>query len=74
MENDGLIKRVKYKSKSNLLTLQLTKKGAKMVEISEKSHLVHDILSFLSQEDRQQLEMLFNNILIRVNEYNSTEP
>jgi DNA-binding MarR family transcriptional regulator len=73
MENDGLIKRVKCKSKSNLLRLQLTKKGAKMVEISEKSHLVHDILSFLSKEDRQQLEMLFNNILIRVNEYNSTE-
>jgi DNA-binding MarR family transcriptional regulator len=74
MENDGLIKRIKYKSKSNLLKLQLTKKGAKMVEISEKSHLVHDILSFLTKEDRQKLEILFNTILTRVNEYHSIDP
>ena len=71
MENDGLIKRIRYKSKSKLLRLELTKKGLRMIEISKQSHLIYDVLSFLSKEDRQKLESILNSILIRMTKYNS---
>ena len=72
LEKDGLIKRIKDKPKSNLLRLELTQKGLDIVEISNQSKTLDNIFSFLSKEDRQQMESILNRILVNLDEYSST--
>ena len=69
MEKAGLIKRIKIKPKSNLLRLELTEKGLEMIIVANKSNLIDQILSFLTQEQRHQMESVLNRILANVEKY-----
>jgi len=66
MENDGLIKRTKNKNKSTLLTLEVTDKGLELINIARHSKSINEIFSFLSDEERQQMESILNTILAKV--------
>jgi len=68
MEKDGLIKRAKYSSKSKLLRLELTQKGLDIVKLARKSKSLRVTFSFLSQEERQQIESILNRMLIKLRE------
>jgi DNA-binding MarR family transcriptional regulator len=69
MENDGLIKRNKNKSKSTLLTLEVTDKGLELINIARHSKSINEIFSFLSDEERQQTESTLHAILEKVKNY-----
>lgn len=69
MENDGLIKRSKIKPKSNQLTLELTEKGLEKLKVARKAKSVSAILSFLAEEDRQQMISILKEILVKLDEY-----
>ena len=71
MENDGLIKRIKSTPKSNQLRLELTEKGINILKIItiSKGNTIEATLSFLTQEERQQMGSILNRILIKLNEY-----
>ena len=71
MENAGLIKRTQSTPRSNLLNLELTEKGKKLLKISTKSkeNTIDAMLSFLSQEERRQMESILNRILKQLNKY-----
>jgi len=56
LENDGFIKRVKNKPKSNLLSLKLTKKGMDLIKINPMSPSVDRVLSTLSREEYEQMD------------------
>ena len=71
MEKDGLIKRVRDTPKSNLLRFKLTKKGLEMVKLARKSKAIDAALSFLKNEERQQMESELNRILVNVKKYES---
>ena len=64
MERDGLIKRTKSNSKSNLLTLKLTKKGLDIINVSKKSKSIDVAFSSLSLEEYKQLELILNKLMI----------
>ena len=70
MENDGLIKRIKDKPKSNLLRVKLTKKGLAVSKVSRKSKLINAIFSSFSEEELRKLESMLNTILIKLEEHN----
>jgi DNA-binding MarR family transcriptional regulator len=70
MENDGLIMRIKDTPKSRLLRLELTEKGLELIKVSRQSKLINAIFSYLSVEQRQQLESILNLILIKLEERN----
>jgi DNA-binding MarR family transcriptional regulator len=63
MEKDGLITRTKIKPKSNLLKLELTKKGIDIVNASKESKAIDEIFSSLSSEERQKLESILNKLI-----------
>jgi DNA-binding MarR family transcriptional regulator len=73
MENDGLIKRIKNKPKSNLLKLELTQKGLELIEIARQSESIDAIFSSLSKDERQQMESILNKILIKTQKYKSVK-
>jgi DNA-binding MarR family transcriptional regulator len=66
LEKDGLIKRIKNKPKSKLLSVTLTEKGLKMIKISPKSKVINKRLSFLSSDEREQMENMLEKILINL--------
>lgn len=70
LEKEGLIKRTKNTSRSTLLTLEITEKGLDMIEIARHSRSIDGIFSSLSSEDRQQIELILNRILVKVKKYN----
>jgi DNA-binding MarR family transcriptional regulator len=65
MENDGLIVRIKNTSKSNLLKFELTEKGSKMAKMSVQSRSLEKLFSTLSEEERTQIELILNKVLIQ---------
>ena len=71
MEKDGLIKRTQDTPKSNLLSLELTEKGLEMVKLARKSKAIDTILSFLKKEEREQMELVLGQILVKVKKYDS---
>ena len=71
MEKDGLIKRIKNTPKSNLLRLELTERGMEVVKVARESESITSILSFLTAEERKQMESILNRILARVEKYNA---
>jgi DNA-binding MarR family transcriptional regulator len=71
MEKDGLIKRIKNTPKSNLLRLELTERGMEVVKVARESESITSILSFLTAEERKQMESILNRILARVEKYNT---
>ena len=69
MEKDGLLTRTKTTPKSNTLKLQLTQKGVHMVNIGRKRKSIDEIFSFLSEEERQEMESIINRIIRKAKEY-----
>lgn len=67
MEKDGLLKRSKYKPKSNLLTLELTQKGLDILSIAKKSKSIDGIFLILSLEERNQLESTIKKLINAIN-------
>ena len=62
-EEDGLVKRTKNKPKSNLLSLELTRKGLEMIKINTTSESINKILSTVSGEDYEQMSATLTGIL-----------
>ena len=56
MERDGLVRRVKDLCRKNLVRIVLTEKGLEVYYKSTKRELVCEIMSSLSEEERQQLK------------------
>jgi len=73
MEKDGLINRIKNKPKSNVLQLEVTKKGLEMIKLADKSKSINAIFSTLSKQNRDQLESTLNQILIEVEKQSSSQ-
>ena len=71
MEKDGLIKRTQDTPKSNLIRLELTEKGLEMVKLARKSKAIDTILSFLKKEEREQMELVLGQILVKAKKYDS---
>jgi DNA-binding MarR family transcriptional regulator len=71
MEKDGLIKRIQNTPKSNLLRLELTKKGTDILTLSTKSkeNTIDAVLSSLTEIRRRQMESILKEILDKLNEY-----
>ena len=72
MEKMGLVRKIRETSTSTLLRIELTKKGLKVCENSNKMIADHDIMSALSEEERQELIPLLKKIIDRATEYIST--
>lgn len=73
MERDGLIKRTKETPRSNLLRLDLTKKGLNMIQVGRHSEAIESIFSSLSEDERQQMETLLNKLIIQTQKYKSAK-
>jgi len=71
MEKDGLIKRTQDTPKSNLIGLELTEKGLEMVKLARKSKAIDAILSFLKKEEREQMELILGQILVKAKKHDS---
>ena len=69
LEKDGLIRRIKSKAKSRLLTIELTERGLDMLKISRESENIDEILSILNEDERQQLYLTLNKILAELKIY-----
>ena len=70
LENEGLIKRTKSTRKSTLLTLKVTNKGLRLIEIARHSNSIYAIFSSLSSEDCQKMESILHHLLTEVKNYN----
>ena len=55
MEKGGLIRRVKNLDRKNLVRVVITEKGQQAYEQSIKGETIHQVMSSLSKEERQQL-------------------
>jgi DNA-binding MarR family transcriptional regulator len=69
MEKYGLIKRFKETPRSRLLKIELTPKGLSLTKIDRKSKAMEDIMSVLNTEERNQLHLLLDRLLQKLNEY-----
>ena len=69
MERDGLIRRIKNKPKSTLLTLELTEKGIDIVNSTVESQSIDKILSSLTGDEYKQLEATLNKLINVAEEY-----
>jgi len=73
MEDDGLIKRIRDKPKSNHLRLELTEKGLDILKISKKSKAINSLFSSLTEEQYCQMESTLKQILSKVEEYEESQ-
>ena len=71
LEKEGLIQRTKKIPKSHLLTIELTEHGLDLLKISKESKSIDEMLSFLNEEERQQLNLILNRILINLKEHSN---
>ena len=55
MEGEGLVRKTKDLDKRNLVRITLTEKGKQVYTQSLRREVIHEIMSALSKEDRQQL-------------------
>ena len=72
MEKDGLIKRIRDKPKSRLLRLALTEKGQELLDKIHRSKGMNEVLSVLTEKERQQIYSNLNRVMTKLNKY-STE-
>jgi len=68
MENDGLITRI-TKPKSRLLRLELTEKGKELLKAIHSSQGLNEVLSVLSEKEREQMSSALMRILTKLNKY-----
>jgi DNA-binding MarR family transcriptional regulator len=69
LEKDGFIKRTKGKPKSRLLAISLTKKSIELLKVAKHSDGMRDVLSILTEEERQQLDLILNRLSTKLNDY-----
>jgi len=69
LEKDGLIKRTKDRPKSSLLTINLTEKSIELLKVAKHSDGMRRVLSVLTKEERQQLDLILNRLSTKLNEY-----
>jgi DNA-binding MarR family transcriptional regulator len=62
MEKQGLLKRVKDLTRKNLVRVELTEQGRETCNRSTRRESIHKILSVLSSEERQQLELYLRRL------------
>ena len=62
MEKQGLLKRVKDLTRKNLVRVELTEQGRDTCIRSTRRESIHKILSVLSSEERQQLELYLRRL------------
>lgn len=55
MEEDGLLRKVKDLDRKNMVRIAITEKGRKAYRQSTKRKSIHQLMSSLSEEERQQL-------------------
>ena len=73
LEKDGLIKRVQDKPKSRLLRLELTDKGKKLLNKIHRSKGMNEVISVLTEQERQQIYAALNRVLNKLNEYSAKQ-
>ena len=69
LEKDGFIQRIKDTPKSRLLTIKLTEKSLELLKIVKQSEGMKAVLSVLTKEERQQLDLVLNRLSVKLNEY-----
>jgi DNA-binding MarR family transcriptional regulator len=62
MEKQGLLRRTKDTGRRNLVKAELTDKGREAYTRSAKRESIHKIMSVLSREEHQQLELYLRRI------------
>ena len=73
LEKDGFIKRTKGKPKSRLLAISLTEKSVELLKVAKHSDGMREVLSILTKEERQQLDLILNRLSMKLNEYTSNQ-
>ena len=73
LEKDGFIKRTKDKPRSRVLTFKLNDKSLELLKIAKHSKGMSEVLSVLTREERQQLDLVLNQLSIKLNEYTSKQ-
>jgi DNA-binding MarR family transcriptional regulator len=68
LEKDGFSKRTKYRPKSRLFKISLTGKSIELLKIAKSSNGMKEVLSVLTMEERQQLELSLNRLSTKLNE------
>jgi DNA-binding MarR family transcriptional regulator len=69
LEKDGFIQRIKDTPKSRLFTIKLTEKSLELLKVVKQSEGMKAVLSVLSKEEREQLDLILNRLQIKLNEY-----
>ena len=69
MEKSGLIERIKDRPGSRLLKFKLTEKSLEFLKIAKHSDVMREVLSVLTTDERQQLELILKRLSIKLNEY-----
>ena len=73
LEKDGFIQRIKGTPKSRLLKIKLTEKSLELLEVVKQSEGMKEVLSVLTKEEREQLDLLLIRLQIKLNEYTFEE-
>ena len=69
MEKMGLVKKVREAHKTTLLSIELTEKGLEVCKNSNKMIADKEIMSALSEEERQQLISIMKKIINKATQY-----
>jgi MarR family. len=69
LEREGFIKRSKGRPKSRQLAIRLTEKSIELLKIAKHSNAMREVLSVLTREERQQLDLILNRLSTKLNEY-----
>jgi DNA-binding MarR family transcriptional regulator len=72
LEKDGLITRI-TKPKSRALRLELTEKGKELLRTIHGSQGLNEVLSVLSEKEREQMSLALKKILTKLNKYSVEE-
>jgi DNA-binding MarR family transcriptional regulator len=62
MEKGGFVRRVKIPGRKNYVIIELTEKGLEGYQQACERESIHQILSCLSDEERQELRLVFRKI------------
>jgi DNA-binding MarR family transcriptional regulator len=73
MEKDGLIKRIRDKPKSRLLRLELTEKGQELLNNIHRSKGMNEVLSVLTEKERQGVYSALNRVMTKLNKYSAED-
>ena len=73
LEKDGFIQRIKDTPKSRLLKIKLTEKSLELLKVVKQSEGMKEVLSVLTKEEREQLDLLLIRLQIKLNEYTFEE-